>query len=181
MTHTARKAAGFTIVELVVVLVIAGILGAIGVSRFWDNSIFENRAYADQARTIIRYAQKLAISQNRPIFVRANGNSFAVCSGAGCAANELVVAPGGSNSGSSASKARCQVGSAYVSTWMCEGRPDNVVVGGPTGVFFFDALGRPYNASDAVPVSSFAQMTFTFSSASNSSQVIIWPETGYVQ
>jgi MSHA pilin protein MshC len=181
VTHTARRSTGFTIVELVVVIVIMGILGAIGVARFWDNSIFQNRAYADQARTIIRYAQKLAISQNRPIFVRANGNSFAVCTGAGCAANELVVAPGGSNSGSSASRARCQADNAYVSTWMCEGRPDNVVVGGPAGVFFFDALGRPYNAGDAVPVSSFAQMTFTFSSASNSAQVIIWPETGYVQ
>lgn len=181
MTHTACKAAGFTIVELVVVVVIIGILGAIGVPRLWDNSAFQNRAYSDQARSIIRYAQKLAVSQNRPIFVRADGNSFAVCSGANCAANELVIAPGGSNSGSAASRARCQVANVYVARWMCEGRPDNVTVGGPAGVFFFDAMGRPYNAGDTVPVSSFAQTTLTFSSTGSSAQIIIWPETGYVQ
>lgn len=186
MNRTARySVAGFTIVELVVVLVIMGILGAIGVSRFWDNSIFQNRAYADQARSIIRYAQKLAIAQNRSIFVITNGNSFAVCSGPGCAANELVTAPGGGNSGSAATRARCQSGGSYNAAWLCEGRPDNVNVAANLntgGFFYFDALGRPYNAADNTPgVSTFNELRLTFSSGGNTSQIIIWPETGYVQ
>ncbi|NVM78527.1 MSHA pilin protein MshC [Duganella sp. SG902] len=187
MNRTAcRSVAGFTIVELVMVLVIMGILGAIGVSRFWDNSIFQNRAYADQARSIIRYAQKLAIAQNRPIFVITNGNSFAVCSGPGCAANELVTAPGGGNSGSAATRARCQSGGSYNAAWLCEGRPDNVNVAASIdtgGFFYFDAFGRPYNAADNTPgVSTFRQqLLLTFSSGGNNSQIIIWPETGYVQ
>ncbi|WP_343729489.1 prepilin-type N-terminal cleavage/methylation domain-containing protein [Duganella sp.] len=185
MTRTARRAAGFTIVEVVVVLVIMGILGAIGVSRFWDNAIFQNRAYADQARAIIRYAQKLAIAQNRPIFVITNGNSFAVCSGPGCAANELVTAPGGSNSGSAATRARCQSGGSYNAAWLCEGRPDDVTVTASVntgGYFYFDALGRPYNAADNTPgVSTFNQLSLTISSGGNNSQITVWLETGYVQ
>lgn len=186
MTFKALRSAGFTIVELVVVLVIMGILGAIGVSRFWDNAIFQNRAYADQARSIIRYAQKLAIAQNRPIFVITNGNSFAVCSGPGCAANELVTAPGGGNSGSAATRARCQAGGSYNAAWLCEGRPDDVSITASFntgGYFYFDALGRPYNAADNTPgVSTFnQQLQLTISSGGNNSQIVVWPETGYVQ
>jgi MSHA pilin protein MshC len=44
--------AGFTIIELVTVLIVVGIVGAIGVGRFFDNRVFENRAYADQAKAI---------------------------------------------------------------------------------------------------------------------------------
>lgn len=170
-------------VELITVIVLIGVLGAIGASRFFDNTVFESRAYADQAKAIIRYAQKLAISQNRAIFVRANGNSFAVCSGATCAPAELVTAPGGGNSGSTATRNACQ-GDA---TWMCEGRPANVavVVNPPLaadGVFYFDAMGRPYHSVDAANgPSTFQRTTFTFSSGANNFPVVIWPETGYVQ
>lgn len=159
-------------VELIAVIILMGVLGAIGVSRFFDNTIFENRAYADQARSIIRYAQKLAIAQNRPIFVRNNGNSFAVCSNAACDANQLVGAPGGSNSGSAAARANCLSGATYVAAWMCEGRPAAVAVAGGVPLFSFDALGRPSIA---------ASMTLTFSSGGNSTTIVVWPETGYVQ
>ena len=42
--------AGFTMVELIMVIVIIGILGAIGASRFFDSSAFASKAYADQAK-----------------------------------------------------------------------------------------------------------------------------------
>jgi len=50
-------AQGFTMVELVTVMVVIGILGAIGASRFFDNNTFAGRAYADQAKSVVRYAQ----------------------------------------------------------------------------------------------------------------------------
>lgn len=182
--------AGFTIIELVTVLIVIGIVGAIGVGRFFDNRVFENRAYADQAKAIIRYAQKLAIAQNRFMYVRADGNSFAVCSGSGCAAAEAVTAPAGSNSGSSVTKANCLLGGAYVAQWLCEGRPASVTVNaggraevGAGGYFFFDALGRPYNKADSgIAGSTFnAPLAIIFASGGNSAQITIYPETGYVQ
>lgn len=172
-------------IELVVVILLVGILGAIGASRFFDNSAFENRAYADQAKTIIRYAQKLAIAQNRFMYVRSDGDSFAICSAPGCAAGTLIPAPSGSNSGSAATRNFCQQNS----TWMCEGRPTNVTVTagaarpefGANGYFYFDALGRPYNKVSATGViSSLTPMTLTFTSGGNSMQLTIEQETGYV-
>jgi MSHA pilin protein MshC len=171
-------------VELITVIIVMGILGAIGASRFFDNTAFENRAYADQAKTILRYAQKLAITQNRFIVVRTNGSSFAVCTTSACGAGQLIAAPGGSNSGSRATRANCLVAGTYVANWMCEGRPATVTVGGLGGGFIsFDALGRPYvgNIATGVITPFNAEMTVTFTSGSNTSQIIIWRETGYVQ
>ena len=172
-------------IELITVIVLVGILGAIGASRFFDNTVFESRAYADQVKSLIRYAQKLAIAQNRAVFVRTNGNSFAVCTQSACAATDIIAAPAGSNSGSQGTRARCLVNGAYNSGWMCEGRPNNVAIvanPSPGAFFYFDALGRPYRAADLVGnPSTFAQTVLTFTSGANSFQITIWPETGYVQ
>lgn len=175
-----RRAAGFTIIELVTVIILVGILGAVGASRFFDNTAFDNRAYADQARSIIRYAQKTAIAQNRPIFVRANGDSFAVCSAAACGAGTLIAPPSGTSSGSSGTRTYCQQNNTYSANWLCEGRPSGVAISGAKSLFF-DALGRPYNSTDSGTVSTFTQTTMTFTSGGNSAQIVIAPETGYVQ
>jgi MSHA pilin protein MshC len=176
-----KLSAGFTMIELITVIVLIGVLGAIGASRFFDNSVFENRTYADQAKAIIRYAQKLAIAHNRAVFVRVDGNSFAVCTTSACAAADQLAAPGGSNSGSAATRNFCQAST----TWMCEGRPAKVAVNASpaiNGAFYFDALGRPYNGNDAIGgVSTFQQTALTFSSGTSNTRIVIWPETGYVQ
>lgn len=169
-------------VELITVIVLMGILGAIGASRFFDQSTFESRAYADQAKTILRYAQKLAITQNRFIFVRTDGNSFAVCTTAACGAGSLIPAPGGSNSGSSATRASCLLNNNYNANWMCEGRPSTVnVTGLVAGSVVFDALGRPYTVNNGAQALLAGAMTITFTSGSNTSRITVWPETGYVQ
>lgn len=165
---------GFTMVELVTVMVVMGILGAIGASRFFDDKAFTGRAYADQAKSLVRYAQKLAIAQNRLVFVRATPAGFAVCFKANCAsAAELAFAPGGSNSGSTATRAGCTLNNTYVANWLCEGTPANVVVTGvaPGDVFSFDRMGRP---SFAVP------LTLTFTSGTSVYQFTVDSETGYV-
>ena len=165
---------GFTMIELVTVIVVIGILGAIGASRFFDNGTFAGRAYADQAKSIVRYAQKLAIARNRSVFVRAAPAGFAVCFTANCAAAaELAFAPAGSNSGSVATRVACTLTNNYVANWLCEGTPAGVLVTGvaPGNVFSFDPMGRPSFA---------ASLTLTFTSGTSVYQFTVESETGYV-
>lgn len=180
-------AAGFTMVELITVIVLMGILSAVGAARFFDDTVFEARAYSDQAKSLVRYAQKLAIAQNRAVFVRANQGGFAVCFQANCGADaELANAPAGANSGTSTTRSHCLLGGAYVSRWLCEGLPAKVALTG-NGIaaplvngFYFDAMGRPYNIGDAIGASTFTPLTLTFASGASRYQFVIAADTGYV-
>jgi MSHA pilin protein MshC len=177
-------------IELITVIVLIGILGAIGASRFFDDKVAEVAAYADQSKALLRYAQKLAIAQNRVVFVRSDINGFAVCFDAACSAAQLAPDPGGANNGSAATRLYCLSANVYLATWMCVGRPPSVAVAtnparnelAANGYFSFDAMGRPYNKVDvAGGASSFATaMTITFASGTTNYAVTIEPETGYV-
>ena len=56
------RSGGFTVVELVLVIVLLGILGAVAGPRFFDNAAFDERAYVDELASSLRYAQKVAVA-----------------------------------------------------------------------------------------------------------------------
>jgi len=172
-------------VELVTVIVVMGILGAIGASRFFDGDTFAGRAYSDQAKSVIRYAQKLAIAQNRQVFVVATPARLAVCFTFNCNnAAALAFTPGGSNSGSTATRAACTLNNTYVANWMCEGTPANMTVAGmpANGVFSFDRMGRPLDFNVALGSSlNFGEpLVLTFNSGASVYRLTVEAETGYV-
>lgn len=61
--------AGFTLVELIIVMVIIGIISVVAIPRFFERSNFEARGFYDAAQAALRYAQKQAIAQRRPVAV----------------------------------------------------------------------------------------------------------------
>jgi len=66
---------GFTLVELITVMVIVGILAVAVLPRFFTVSDFEDRGSADQVKSLLRFAQKTAIAQHVPVSVVISGGA----------------------------------------------------------------------------------------------------------
>jgi len=162
--------AGFSLVELIAVLAIAGILAAVAIPQFFNRSTFDTRSFADDAQSIVRYGQKVAIAQNRNVFVIFNGNSGALCFDAAC--NSHVRAPANRKTSAACNDA----------TWMCAAIPAGINAGIAPAIqgFYFNALGRPFNLADTDPTSTFAGVTITLSGGGVTRAITVERETGYV-
>ncbi|MYN20478.1 prepilin-type N-terminal cleavage/methylation domain-containing protein [Rugamonas sp. FT107W] len=164
---------GFTLVELVTVLVVVGVLGAFAAPRFFQRQGFDAVAYTDQMRALLRYGQKIAIAQGRNVFVRLNGSSAALCYDAACTAH--LPPAGGSNSGTKATLARCGT-----TAWACEGVPSGLAASAAT--FFFDPTGQPFAANDPPGGlnSTFVPLTLAVTGDGSAHNITVTPVTGYV-
>lgn len=67
---------GFTLVELVMIIVMLGILSTSALPRFFDLSAYQQRAFFDDTLSAIRYAQKLAMATNCNVQVTIAANQF---------------------------------------------------------------------------------------------------------
>ncbi len=74
----SRPSTGFTLVELVMIIVILGILSVVVMPKFWDNSTFQARGFADQVLATLRYAQKSAIAQHQNVCVSLTTTAIAL-------------------------------------------------------------------------------------------------------
>lgn len=161
---------GFTLVELIIVMVVIGVLGAVAAPMFFQRQGFDAVAYTDQVRSVIRYGQKLAIAQNRNVFVRLNGASVALCYDSAC--TQRVLPASGTNSGSSATLQRC----ANVAAWACEGVPSGLSITSHPG-FFFDPSGEPFQAAGG---QSLPTQTIAITGDGLNHNVVVTTQTGYV-
>lgn len=73
-----HRQAGLTIVELVLVIVIVGVLGALAGPRFFDRNDFDERAFAEELASAIRYAQKVAVGSGCRVRVTVTANGYSL-------------------------------------------------------------------------------------------------------
>ena len=170
-----RRQHGFTIVELVIVIVLMGILAGVAIPRFFDRKGFDAASYAEQLKAQLRFAQKTAIAGGRPVYVRVNSGGVVLTYDA--AFSLYVLAAGKTNSGSASTVALC----GNDTTRACEGLPSGLTLSGGLS-FYFDATGKPFLTTNTPPTltSTFATTAFTLTGDGSSRNVTVAAETGYV-
>lgn len=72
------NSSGFTLVELVMVIVLLGIISAVALPRFFERSGFDEHALHTDTLNAVRYAQKLAVASGCSTQIVINANSYAV-------------------------------------------------------------------------------------------------------
>jgi MSHA pilin protein MshC len=91
-----RCQSGFTMIELITVMIVVGILAVVAIPRLADRSDFENRGFQDETRSLLRYAQKSAVAQRRNVCVTlaASGVTLRIDNSTPADSNcDIVLAP----------------------------------------------------------------------------------------
>jgi prepilin-type N-terminal cleavage/methylation domain-containing protein len=165
MPMCRQELKGFTLIELITVMLVLGILSTFAASRFFSRSAFDEAGFTQESLSAVRYAQKLAIASGCDIRITFTVNSIALeqwidSGNNSCDVNAPapvitpVAKPGGGNFTIQA--------------------PNNVTVTASLAVFYFDQIGIPFSTAG---VKLAAETTVTIGANTFS----IAPETGFVR
>lgn len=146
---------GFSLVELITVLIILGILAAVATATFRDTGDIQARGYLEDSLSATRYAQRLAVASGCAVAIEFDGG-YALARETECGSGDFDGGPEVRH------PARAEP---------FAGEPPRgveIAVSGPAMVVF-DALGRTPD-----------ETTVTISGGGFNGQFVIHEDTGYV-
>lgn len=161
---------GFTLVELIVVMILVGIMAYVVVPRF-NGLIFKEKGFHDAVKATVQHARRMAVAGRRFVCINVNSGTGiveikrdirtpeAVASAASISCGDALALPA-PGSGCTANNQVCA--------------PSGVTLSGSS--LIFDPLGRPVNTDKTVHTAADLSI-----SVSNQPAVTIQPETGFVQ
>jgi len=82
--------AGFSLIELITVIILLGILGVVALGRFSGGDVFAARGFFDDTVTAVRFAQKLAISSGCDVRVVTTASSYQLRQSSSCTADDFA-------------------------------------------------------------------------------------------
>ncbi len=155
-----RSQLGFSLVELITVMVIAGILSSVAIPRFFSRHNFDREGYRAEARAAVRYAHKHALASGCSIRVAFSALGY-----------RIERWQGGSD---------CNDRSGTL-TPLVSPNGDEFIGRAPSGVsvanasLYFDRIGRPHDPTSG------ALLTSALSIQIGTKSLRIAAETGLVQ
>lgn len=152
---------GFTLVELVMVIVLVGVLAVVAAPRIFNTNDFNARGFHDETLAMLRYAQKTAIAQRRTVCVTFGANTLTLAIAADPAISSCAV-PGGLQGPNGAAPV---ITAKSTVTYANPAYPE----------LRFDGLGQPL---DAAGVALAAGRTLQVNGATNT--ITVEAATGYV-
>ncbi len=147
---------GFTLVEVIMVIVMLGVLSATALPKFFEKNTFAERAFFADTLNAVRYAQKLAVATGCKVQVSISSNSY------------ILNRHGDSSSTSCPGEATYSLSVPHPGTGASSysGSEPGITLSSSVSSFIFNSLGS---------VSSDATLT-----VAGSKTISVIAETGYV-
>ena len=173
LLHPRHHQRGFTLIELVMVMVLLGVLSVYATPKVFSTKDFHARGFHDETLSLIRYAQKTAVAQRRTVCVNLTAPAPAKATLSMASVDSSSVLANVCDKAIQGPNLNCVVAGLTGTTGCISARSDISYSSSPSALSF-DGLGQPVGATLAqvVQVAS--------SSLAISRTVTIEPVTGLV-
>jgi len=169
--HVGERQRGFTLIELIMVMVMLGVLAVFAAPRIFNSDDFYARGFHDETLGLLRYAQKTAVAQRRMVCVTFTA-------GPPTASATLSIAslegPSPCNTALIGPNKNCTDGAPVGSKGCITAKP-GIVYSTVPGSLSFDGLGQPVDSA-GVPLTSIAPIQVS----SAAKFITVETVTGYV-